>query len=490
MSDILRKTFDCDVKRLDERTFEFTASTEDIDRDGENIIASGWDLKNFKKNPVIMYGHDYRGLPIGRSPKVWIENGSLKNRVEFPPDGIYDFADIVRRLVDAGYLKAESVGFIPIEWEDGDGAKGPKRSYKKAELLEISIVPIPSNPNALVAAKSAGIITDEELEILEIKPYKAEHSCRLRNPADFQEGSFRRTDREHDGKKYSVIMGRLKGEDTMTEQAYRYAKETWTEGEASRHCKEHNGNFEPAGKMEEDMEVKAAISYQSAHPNGTPKADEGAEWDAGREIREADIDDLKVMCAILMGDPENKTSYKLPHHTAKGHKLVWRAVAAGGAALMGARGGINAPEADKAGAKAHLAKHYREFDKEPPWEKGISQAEIKDELDYVATILSREGLNEDNLILGWKLVGEIMRLSGSDMPVSIQTKVGAVLNRKNLERLEQIKILAQEVIDSAKHEEEPEKAIEPELTMADISQIIRAEVAGQISKAQGKINWR
>jgi len=52
--------------------------------------------------------------------------------------------------------------------------------------------------------------------------------------------------RRHDGKKYSIIAGRPKGEDTLTEQAYRYDKDTWTVETARTHCKDHDGAFEAA----------------------------------------------------------------------------------------------------------------------------------------------------------------------------------------------------------------------------------------------------
>lgn len=84
-------------------------------------------------------------------------------------------------------------------------------------------------------------------------PYENEHSCRLRDPDDFQDDSFRRTTRDHDGKEYSIISGRLKGEDTMTEQAYRYPKDIWAEGEARSHCTDHDGIlFEPAEEAAKD----------------------------------------------------------------------------------------------------------------------------------------------------------------------------------------------------------------------------------------------
>jgi len=165
---------DCEVKKVGERQYEFTASTSDIDRDNEIIDVLGWDLKSFKKNPVIMYAHDYSALPIGKAPKVGVREGKLKNTVEFPPEGTYEFADIVERLVNTGYLKTESVGFIPKKWEDGDGEKGsPNRTYTKQELLEISIVPVPSNPNALMEAVENGVITTKQFEVLS-KPEETE----------------------------------------------------------------------------------------------------------------------------------------------------------------------------------------------------------------------------------------------------------------------------------------------------------------------------
>jgi len=170
----------CEVKKVGERQYEFTASTADIDRDGEVIDVSGWDLKNFKKNPVIMFAHDYRTLPIGKATKIGVKDRKLVDVVEFPPEGTYEFADTVARLVDAGYLKTQSVGFIPKKWEDADmedDEKGqkPRRTYTKQELLEISIVPIPSNPNALINAVKDGVITQKQFNTI-IEPIKENDS--------------------------------------------------------------------------------------------------------------------------------------------------------------------------------------------------------------------------------------------------------------------------------------------------------------------------
>jgi hypothetical protein len=83
------------------------------------------------------------------------------------------------------------------------------------------------------------------------------------------------------------------------------------------------------------------------------------------------------------GEDLTKADCKLPHHLpgdgkSHGGTLVWRGVAAAGAALAGARGAsITGEAADK--AKAHLVKHYEEFDKEAPWKKDDKDAWVLQE---------------------------------------------------------------------------------------------------------------
>lgn len=421
---LIRKVIPFEVKEISPRVLEFVGSTEDKDRMGDIIMASGWQLKNYKKNPVFLWAHRYDDPPIGKAVKVWTEDDRLKFHIQFAEKDEYEFADTILKLYKGGYLRATSVGFMPldsepIEQKDDDELffHQPTR-YLKQDLLELSGCPVPANPNALAEAKAKGLINKKQLQSME-----------------------------------------------EMESEYREASAAETE-------------------------AKSAISYQSAHPDGTPKAGEDEEWEAGQEVAEAEVDDLKVMCTIVQGDPDLKTSYKLPHHRASGkHAVVWKGVAAAGAVLMGARGGIDATEAEKNGAKAHLAKHYEEFDKTPPWEseKGISQEQIADELDYLLTAVSAEGLNEANIKAAWALVDEIMRLSGSDMPVDIAQKVGAVLNKVNRDRLEKIKSLAQEVLDSAEKPEEPEPEKDQLISEEREIQLIAETVKRILSKAQGKI---
>jgi hypothetical protein len=119
--------------------------------------------------------------------------------------------------------------------------------------------------------------------------------------------------------------------------------------------------------------VKGAIPFGE-----TPRASEDEAWDAGTEVRDATVEDLAIMCAwVDSANKDLKTAYKLPHHKASGHTVVWRAVAAAMAALLGARGGVQIPDADRKGVYNHLVKHYAQFDKTPPDFKEINIDEFK-----------------------------------------------------------------------------------------------------------------
>jgi len=118
--------------------------------------------------------------------------------------------------------------------------------------------------------------------------------------------------------------------------------------------------------------VKAAMLQQwksAIPPKKTDMAPEDTEWDAGAVLKDLEGAKQLRMCHAWVdseGDPESKSSYKLPHHLADG-KVCWKGVAAAGTVLMGGRGGPKIPEEDMAGVKKHLETHYKQFEKTAPW---------------------------------------------------------------------------------------------------------------------------
>ena len=174
--EMLKKQFIAETK-VDEKERTLTAiiSTTGIDRDDEVIMSRGADLKAFKKNPVVLWAHDYHGTPIGKA--LWIKRSedSITAKMKFAET---EKAEEIFQLFKGGFLKAFSIGFMPKETHkptEEEIKQNPKwegvyRIYDKWELLEFSAVPVPANPEALVAAVNSKALslskdTQEELHL-------------------------------------------------------------------------------------------------------------------------------------------------------------------------------------------------------------------------------------------------------------------------------------------------------------------------------------
>jgi HK97 family phage prohead protease len=145
------------------RVMTFIFSDGSVDRYGDTIDARGWVLDNFNANPVALFGHDANTVEnvIGRALNVRIEGGRLIGEIEFMEASVNPKAEIVFQMYKGGFLNAVSVGFAPLEWQLSKDKSRPQGiDFKKQELLEISCVPIPALPTALVQARAAGIDVD------------------------------------------------------------------------------------------------------------------------------------------------------------------------------------------------------------------------------------------------------------------------------------------------------------------------------------------
>lgn len=317
MSEPIYKVYTAEIKNVDAENYTVDAvvTTQSSDRDDEIVSVQGFEkgLQEYRKHPVLLSCHEWRDLRknIGQAEDFHFKDNAAEIKFRYFAGKGNEEADWAFHLAQEG-IAAYSICFIPKDSrkpDDAEQAQGVKRVHTDFEVLEISQVLIPSNREALqVRQKMADIegelcsralqnahlnLTDGDHSVLGLrvyglrpiaadsegipddfrpvdpegsparsvaivgKPFENEHACRLRDPADFQDDSFRRTIRKHDGKEYSVIMGKLKGEDTMTEQAYRYKKDIWTASEARAHCKDHKGKFEPAKSINLDEAKKS-----------------------------------------------------------------------------------------------------------------------------------------------------------------------------------------------------------------------------------------
>jgi phage head maturation protease len=159
----------------DRRTVSHLISDDSIDRAGDIIESTGWQLENYRKNPRVMRNHSYRVEDIIGRGKVKAQEDGLYATTEFTdaPVGVAAFD-----AVAGGWAGAWSVGFKPVEWHPVSKGAGEdmacekcikaKRRQKgrdyvygvhftKQELLEYSLVAIPANPACVMAMVQAGL---------------------------------------------------------------------------------------------------------------------------------------------------------------------------------------------------------------------------------------------------------------------------------------------------------------------------------------------
>src|SRR5262245_51867893 len=132
---------------------EYVMSDESVDRMGDVIVQSGWQLANFKKHPIALFNHD-RDQVIGSWRDVRVRDGRLIGKLELADEGTSPLVDTIRKLTEQNILRAVSVGFRPLKSEPlNEEEKFGALRFLKSELMECSLVSVPANPNALAITK-------------------------------------------------------------------------------------------------------------------------------------------------------------------------------------------------------------------------------------------------------------------------------------------------------------------------------------------------
>ncbi len=157
------------------RDIQVVFSSNAVDRDGDTIKQTGIKLTNYRKNPVVGLSH-FRGadasghFPIAKSVRLLRSEDNKKSFSvdRFVPrdmEKIGELAEATFQMVAAKFMRGVSLGFRPIKFTRPDEKKEEDRlkefwwplDFSSTEKLEHSFVPVGSNADALVGAKSAGI---------------------------------------------------------------------------------------------------------------------------------------------------------------------------------------------------------------------------------------------------------------------------------------------------------------------------------------------
>ena len=123
--------------------FDVVATTEDTDRDNEVIKVNWWDTKNWEKNPVILANHLYTiENIIWKGLKFYTSN--WQKRLKWVFSKTNPLWVLAKNLYQEWMLKTVSVWFLSLKRNEQD-----YKIIEKAELLEVSFVAVPCNPNAV-----------------------------------------------------------------------------------------------------------------------------------------------------------------------------------------------------------------------------------------------------------------------------------------------------------------------------------------------------
>ena len=220
------------------------ASTHDFDRAGDSISVDAWTkggLKNFEKNPIILFNHDYN-RPIGRATGLkTTENGleltakiskAAKDVVDLVKDGVLGAFSVGFRVKDADYI------------EETDGLK-----IKDAELFEVSVVSVPCNQSATFSlAKSFDSM--EEYEEFK-KTFTNSDGAQVQKEITMSEETTQPVDLEAFAKKVA--------EETAAKIAMKQAEQKAAE-EAVKKEAEEKATAEAEAKAQQEEEVKQAVA--------------------------------------------------------------------------------------------------------------------------------------------------------------------------------------------------------------------------------------
>jgi len=354
----VRKNFDIEI--ADDGWV--TVSTPTLDRDKDRVMPLGLDLTNYQKNPVLLWAHDYRSphAIIGKAEDMRLDQSGFHLKpVLRQPVNDHDPMSIIQALWDQKLIRAFSIGFNPTEFEENEEGG---LDYTRAEILEVSAVPVPANQEAVRSiAKSLG--WEEEHAVPGI-------SQLLGLPSEsISAQTWSWTDSTTGGHYYQPTI-EVVGDPAEFSRAWPISLGgfTWITDDT-----------------DEPVEYKGAVRY-----NGYPPADEGHPWSgsgARKRLKEwagGSMQKYSRGFSVIDGDPENYGSYKGPHHDIidGSIKTIWRGVrAAMGSLVFGARGGRISDDSTRRAVYNHLKKHYAQFDKDAPEYKEYTAAELKELFD-------------------------------------------------------------------------------------------------------------
>lgn len=138
------------------RTATFVASTDALDSYDERVVQH-WALERYQRNPIVLFAHDRHALPVGQCIAVAVVDGQLECTLKFATAEANPLAEQVWQSIQQKTLRAVSVGFRPHTYRYEMENDQEVLVLDDNELYEISVVPLPANPDALAKMKQRAV---------------------------------------------------------------------------------------------------------------------------------------------------------------------------------------------------------------------------------------------------------------------------------------------------------------------------------------------
>ena len=147
---------------------DFIICDNTLNRKGWRLLVAGIDTEGFLKNPVCVTQHHTWSTPIGKWKNIRVEGEQLKGTLEFDKND-EEAVKLYWKYQD-GYMNAVSLHILPVEKSEAPVMLLPGQQYPtitKSELLEVSVVTIPGQKNAVKLSTPDGL--DYKLNIINQK---------------------------------------------------------------------------------------------------------------------------------------------------------------------------------------------------------------------------------------------------------------------------------------------------------------------------------
>jgi len=138
-------------------TQDFVICDNTVNRYGWRLLVEGGDLEGFNMNPVCCVQHSTYMIPVGKWSDLKVADGKLTGTVEFDRNDD-DAVKLYWKYKD-GYMNAVSLNILPKEESEDVKMLVPGQTCStitKWELLEVSLVTIPGQKNAVKLSTPEG----------------------------------------------------------------------------------------------------------------------------------------------------------------------------------------------------------------------------------------------------------------------------------------------------------------------------------------------